>query len=82
MGNGFDGLGFVLTAKDPYCIIDLDQAENAEQYELINKTFMDLRSYTELSPSGTGLHVVTKADLAACDWKSMNLHGKDGFRPV
>lgn len=63
VGNGFDGLGFVLTAKDPYCIIDLDQAENAEQYELINKTFMDLRSYTELSPSGTGLHVVTKAEL-------------------
>lgn len=63
VGNGFDGLGFVLTAKDPYCIIDLDQAKDAEEYDLVNKTFMGLTSYTEVSPSGTGLHVVIKAEL-------------------
>lgn len=59
----FDGIGFVLTADDPYCIIDLDQAQNAEEYQLVNDTFQSLRSYTELSPSGTGLHVVCKAEV-------------------
>lgn len=63
VGNGFDGIGFVLTAKDPYCIVDLDQARDAEEYDLVNRTFMGLKSYTEVSPSGTGLHVVMKAQL-------------------
>lgn len=62
VGNGFDGIGFVLTQKDPYCIVDLDQARSPEEYDLVNKTFMELRSYTEVSPSGTGLHVVMKAE--------------------
>ena len=62
VGNNFDGIGFVLTPKDPYCIVDLDQAEDEAQYKLVNDTFMGLRSYTELSPSGTGLHVVMKAE--------------------
>lgn len=63
VGNGFDGLGFVLTAKDPYCIIDLDAARDQDDYELITKIYHGTRSYTELSPSGTGLHIVTKAEL-------------------
>lgn len=62
VGNGFDGLGFVLTTKDPYCIVDLDQARDEAEYKLVNDTFMGLRSYTEVSPSGTGLHVVMKAE--------------------
>lgn len=62
VGNEFDGIGFVLTPKDPYCIVDLDQATNDEEYKLVNDTFMSLKSYTEVSPSGTGLHVVMKAE--------------------
>jgi len=59
----FDGIGFVLTKDDPYCIIDLDQALDQEQYNLVTEIYHNLRSYTELSPSGTGLHIVCKAEV-------------------
>lgn len=57
----FDGIGFVLTSDDPYCFIDFDQPRSQEEYDLVNNEYAALRSYTEISPSGTGMHVITKA---------------------
>lgn len=56
-----DGLGFVFTDKDPYCGIDLDSSCDLlgpdKWAEQIIKRFS---SYTEYSPSGTGLHIIIK----------------------
>ncbi|MGH9770202.1 MAG: hypothetical protein ACRD4Q_00640 [Candidatus Acidiferrales bacterium] len=59
------GIGFVFTEADPFCGIDLDQCRTVkgaivpEALDLIKR----LESYTELSPSGTGAHVLVKAKL-------------------
>ena len=60
---------FVFTQSDPFCGIDLDQCRAAngiitpEARELIRR----FDSYTELSPSGTGAHILISAKLAAED---------------
>ncbi len=61
-----DGIGFVFTISDPFCGIDLDQCRSfsgmieREAQAVIER----LASYTELSPSGTGIHVLVKARLS------------------
>ena len=62
----FDGIGFVFTPNDPYIGIDLDKCINVEKGELAEwaqEIVNALNSYTELSPSGTGLHIIVKGIL-------------------
>jgi hypothetical protein len=67
----FNGIGFCLTANDPFTIIDLDAVKDETlTLEEANAVLVDQRkiyealgSYSELSPSGNGLHIVTKARL-------------------
>jgi putative DNA primase/helicase len=63
--GGIDGIGYVFSADDPYCGIDLDHCAdddgNATQ-EAIH-IIQHLSSYTELSPSGKGAHIIVKAKL-------------------
>jgi hypothetical protein len=65
-GNGIKGVGFVLTKGDPYVFIDLDKclepetgAIQAWASEVVNQ----VSSYTEISPSGLGLHIILKGSL-------------------
>ena len=53
------GLGFVLTANDPYTVIDLDSYKTQDAAILANHTeiYNAFNSYTELSPSGGGAHI-------------------------
>jgi hypothetical protein len=58
------GIGFVITAGDPYCGIDLDACvENGVIDPPAAAIVETLDSYTELSPSGKGLHVIIEAEL-------------------
>ena len=61
----YDGIGFVFTADDPYCGIDLDEAYDPDTGKIIKNVLVvkSLSSYTELSPSGKGLHIIIKAEL-------------------
>lgn len=66
----FDGIGFVLTKNDPFAFIDLDNTANendlaARQIALDRqlRIFNDFNSYSEVSPSGQGLHIIVKGDL-------------------
>ena len=62
----FDGIGFVFAADDPYCGIDLDHAISTDTGEIDPAALRILRafpSYAELSPSGTGLHILCRAAL-------------------
>ena len=60
-----DGIGFVFTAADPFCGIDVDHCRQVngtiapEALDIIRR----FGSYTELSPSGTGAHILIKARL-------------------
>jgi putative DNA primase/helicase len=59
------GLGFVFSADDPFCGIDLDHCfgPNHELQDWAIDIVSRLNSYTEYSPSGQGLHVWVKARL-------------------
>jgi primase-polymerase (primpol)-like protein len=61
-----DGIGFVFTDNDPYVGIDLDGVVDRETgvlNELANDFVSNIESYTELSPSGTGLHIILRGHL-------------------
>jgi hypothetical protein len=60
------GIGIVLTAEDPYVIIDLDDkihnpATDADK-SLFGAIVRTLDSYTEISSSGRGAHIIVHAD--------------------
>jgi hypothetical protein len=60
------GLGFVFAADDPYAGIDLDRCVAPETGIITAwaQTHIDaLASYTEITPSGTGLHILVQGAL-------------------
>ena len=63
----YDGIGFVLSSGDPYVGIDLDDCRNPETGELAEwaqKIIDRVRDgYIEVSPSGTGVHVITRGTV-------------------
>ncbi|MDP9350096.1 MAG: hypothetical protein M3P51_00905, partial [Chloroflexota bacterium] len=59
-------VGFVLTAGDPYAVADLDGCRDPGTGELeawARGVVEALDSYTEISPSGRGLHVWVRGEL-------------------
>lgn len=63
--GGLDGIGFVLSHEDPYICIDLD--DTGGDIELLAKQqhiAKVLNSYTELSPSGKGVHIWIKGKIS------------------
>src|ERR1051326_4111887 len=64
--GGWQGLGFVFTAVDPYAGIDLDGCCDPETGEIAPwawRIVEELRSYTEISQSGRSLHILMRAAL-------------------
>lgn len=62
--GGYDGIGFVLTREDPYVFIDLDDTNgNSEDLARQIKLHDQLDSYSEISPSGKGLHIIVKGKV-------------------
>lgn len=60
----WNGLGFVFTRDDPFSGIDLDDTEgDATAHERQLKIFQVFASYTEYSPSGSGLHIIVKGKV-------------------
>lgn len=63
--NGVAGIGFVFTENDPFVGIDLDDCfdernkPNLQAEAYIDKVF----SYTERTPSGCGVHMITKGSI-------------------
>ncbi|MFW3590429.1 phage/plasmid primase, P4 family [Staphylococcus caprae] len=69
--NQYDGIGFFF--KQPYVGIDLDKVgdeiehylENPDTDNIIGEFINVLETYAEISPSGTGIHLITKGELPA-----------------
>ncbi|WP_157866561.1 AAA family ATPase [Aromatoleum aromaticum] len=59
------GIGYVLTADDPFACIDLDVKDDTtqEQRERFDKIVSTFDSYTERSRSGKGMHVWVEGEI-------------------
>ena len=61
-----DGVGFVFTDDDPIVGVDLDDCRDSETGTIdawARDVITRLDSYAEVSPSGTGVHVIVKGEL-------------------
>ncbi len=59
----YDGIGFVFSSGDPFAGVDLDKCRDPKTGELEEwaaAIVQELGGYAEASPSGTGVHVITK----------------------
>ena len=76
------GMGFVFTADSPYCGIDLDKVIDEdgnidpEAQAIIDK----LDSYTEISQSGRGIHIIVKGKKPGGDCKTKGIEVYDHGR--
>lgn len=65
----YNGIGFVLTKSDPFVIIDLDNKPDkpcsTDQLQRHQRIYEAFESYTELSVSGTGVHIILKGEFPA-----------------
>lgn len=63
--DGYDGILFAISKGDPYTIIDFDDAldESGTIEPRVAKYMREMKSYTEVSPSGTGIHIIVKGSL-------------------
>jgi len=64
--HGHNGIGFVFTKDDPFCGVDLDSCRDPKTGDIepwAQEIIDELDSYTEISPSGTGIHILVRAAL-------------------
>jgi putative DNA primase/helicase len=64
--HGYGGIGFVFGEDDPFCGVDLDgclDLKTGEIEEWAQEIIEELDSYTEVSPSGSGIHILVKGEL-------------------
>lgn len=62
------GIGFVFSDSDAYGGVDLDNCRDPETREIAEwawEIIRSLNSYTEVSPSGTGVHTIVRGKLPA-----------------
>jgi hypothetical protein len=81
--GGYDGLCFALSEEDPYCVIDLDDSRDpvtGELTPLAQGIIASLKTYAEVSPSGTGAHLIGRAELpAACNVDGIEMYDRVRF---
>ncbi|WP_275737969.1 hypothetical protein [Halorhabdus sp. SVX81] len=60
-----EGVGFVFSEADPFVGVDLDDCRDPDgQLDETARNIVErLDSYTEVSPSGTGVHVIVEGEL-------------------
>lgn len=64
LASQYDGVGFML-GMSPFVGIDVDHClDTAEKRARAEQLAKDCNTYTEISPSGTGLHIIGRAELA------------------
>jgi len=64
--GAFDGLGFVFAPDDPFCGIDLDHSRDPKTGSFApwaDNLIARFSSYTEVSPSGAGAHIIIRGTL-------------------
>lgn len=81
--GGFDGIGFVLTKDDPFVAIDIDHCLNgAVLTEEAKEIIKMMGSYTETSPSGTGIRIFVKGAIPRNIKKGIEIYSHDSYVTV
>lgn len=77
-GGSYSGIGFVFTPNDCYCLTDLDHSKDFAEKQI--EIFKKLNSYSEISPSGKGLHIITKATIpSGCRKNSIEIYSSHRY---
>ena len=83
----YDGIGFVFSSGDPFVGVDLDDCRNPETGEIEEwaqacmERFPD--AYVEASPSGTGVHIITRGRRREGKRKGrVEMYGQERFFTV
>jgi hypothetical protein len=63
LATGLPHVGFVLTAKDPYTLIDLDSPQSPDQVARHTRIYELFDTYAELSQSGKGVHIICRGSV-------------------
>lgn len=77
----YSGVGFVITNEDDIYIYDLDKCLNPKNFHLeawAEEIMQELQSYTEITPSGTGIRVIVRGEIGSGVNKKKNLSSYDG----
>ena len=81
--NRWSGVGFVFSADDPYCGVDLDHCRDPGTGAIepwAAEIIAMLATYTEVSPSGTGVKLIGKGSLPGIRRRKGNIEMYDGAR--
>lgn len=83
-GNTYKGMGFVFSVNDPYTFIDFDNCINAtgEIKPEVKQQIDDFNSYTEVSQSKTGIHIICKSKKPVGRCRKGNIEIYDNGRFV
>jgi hypothetical protein len=76
----YERKGYLLTKGSRICVIDLDGCRNPETGEIADwawKIIEALRSYTEISPSGTGVHIIVYGEKPENSRSRFHLDGHE-----
>jgi putative DNA primase/helicase len=82
-GHDLPGIGFVFSAADDFVGIDIDECLDPATGSIkagVEEIISRLDSYTEISPSGRGFHVIAKGKLPAGSRKSGKIEMYDDRR--
>lgn len=58
VNSGYPAIGYILTADDPFAIIDLDQTDDPVITDRHRRIFGAFHTYAETSQSGLGAHII------------------------
>jgi len=73
--GGFSGVGFILTKDDPFVAIDIDHClEGKVLTDEARDIIKALNSYTEISPSGTGIRIFVKGAIPRNIHKAIEIY--------
>lgn len=62
----YSGIGFVFTANDSYSFLDLDNTKGDDvALQRQREIYHEMDSYSEISPSGNGLHIIVRGNVIA-----------------
>jgi putative DNA primase/helicase len=84
----YDGIGFIFCSADPYSGVDLDKCRNPETGEIEEwaQKIIDsaAESYAEVSPSGTGIHIIVRGVVRGGSVKKgrVEMYSRDRFFTV
>ena len=80
----FNGVGFVVSAADPYCGIDLDDCRDPQTETLTPEAaaiVARFNSYTEVTPSGAGIRIWIRGTKpgSRCRKEGIEIYDRDRF---